>query len=174
MPKRVSNVSSAIRNVECVWALICSLSVIDRDTNNISLFNVVEQMGVAAGFFQSEEFKKNGFAVLQMEWELVLMLRRLIPTDIDPSAVTVDVKLSMIDPQGKAIQEVLTPVTFPANARRYRFVFKMKGLPIGLPGDYVYRVELRQPGESEFSTVREIPFDVLKIEAMLPSVTAGL
>jgi len=144
--------------VECVWGLLCSLSAIDQERNNISLFNIIDQINIQKEFFEVDsEAKPFPFA-----HELVTLWRRTIDTSIDERELLVDAEIALIDPQGVSIQSVLTPLKFATGSRRARFRIKTDGIQLTTPGDYVYRISIVPPDGNISTLVLSIPLEVKK------------
>ena len=58
MAKEKENTTTELKLVRCVWGLLCSLSSIDQEKKNISLFNVIEQLNIPQSFFSNQSTGK--------------------------------------------------------------------------------------------------------------------
>ena len=141
--------------VSCVWGLLCSLSSIDSERNNISLFNVIDQINIP-----QQAFTQNTPFIIDFSPELVLLWRRILPVELCDFDIGIDTKISLVDPQGKVLQEKLLPVFFKKGMRNTRARVHINGLTLTVPGDYSYHVEVVQPGATTFTKALEIPFFV--------------
>jgi|GEM_PF-2087056 len=150
----------ANKEVDCLWGLICSLSSIDQQINNISLFNVISEISLPSNPFSEE--KKEFFA--PMPHELVVVFRRTVGSFFCTNELVIDIKVSLIDPKGNVIHEILTPIPFKIGLRTMRSRFQMPGFKLTDFGDYVYRIEIRQPDSQILQRVNEIPFEVKVID----------
>jgi hypothetical protein len=154
--KRVTDRSGQI---DFVWGHICSLSSIDQERNNISLFNVIDQLTIPAEAFGMYT-SNNKPVLIQIEHELIFLLRRAIdPAILGGETIPVDLKVSLLDPRGTALIENLLSFNFPP-ARRFRQRIKFPGFFITEPGDYVYKVEMREHDHVSFNKSCQIPVDV--------------
>lgn len=145
--------------VQCVWGHLCSLTSIDQERNNVSLFNVIEQLNLPAKLFEDAKKAKN-VAIISLNYEVVLNFRRIVSIDVsDP--IGVEMKLSLIDPTGKAIQETILPIAFNPGSKRLRTRVRMKTFTLTTEGDYVYRVDIKETPESDFITVLNIPIEAV-------------
>lgn len=159
MASKKKQIKRQLGLVRCVWGLICSLSSIDQERNNISLFNVIDQLNIPEDLFvqQKQEGKP---LIFPLAHELVLLWRRTISAEFATEPLQTDFKISIFDPTGKAIQETIAPLILEKNIRTMRLRIKLMGFPLTVPGDYVYRIELRQPNKETFEGEYEIPFFV--------------
>ena len=131
------------------------MSSLDRQKNNLSLFNVIDELNLPKEVFGSPGEKK----ALRLEHEIITLWRRTIATNFDVRKLEYDLSLSLIDGEGKSLQQVVTPFVFGAGKRRLRFNIQLNALPIAGPGDYCYRLEIHSPDGSA-SERFDIPFEV--------------
>lgn len=159
MSKRSAKKHIETRPIQCVWGLLCSMSLIDQQRNNISLFNVIDQWNLPADIFKLENAKRG----VPFEHEIVALWRRTMNTEIDDRRLTFDVGVSLFDPNGTALQRIVAPLIFEPKIRRMRFRVQINGLRLSQPGDYFYRLEAFDPG-NDTREYFDIPFEVkLKI-----------
>lgn len=154
-----------IAHVHCVRGLICSLSSVDQERNNISLFNVIEQISVSKDFFLEQvKHSKNGNHLLfPIQIEIVLLLRRVLQLAISEGEISTDLKLTLIDPRGQNVQTLILPVLLKKDKRRAHVRIKIDSLPFTVPGDYFYKVEVRVVGKNDFEdTNAVIPLEVVE------------
>ena len=144
------------KQVHCVWGLVCSLSSIDQERNNISLFNVVDQINLPGQFFKTSEEVKP----LPFPHEIVTLWRRAIDTSIDNRELSVDVEIALVDPAEKAIQRLLMPLKFASGSRRTRSRLRTNTVSITLPGDYIYLISVVPSDGTEPQPVCRIPLEV--------------
>ena len=140
--------------VNCLWGLICSMSALDQQKNNISLFNVINQINVPA-----ENFNKTENFFLPVPHELIVVFRRMLETKLCTDVLIIDVKVSLVDPSGKVLNELLVPIKFEVGKRIMRFRFQIPGFKLTTTGDYVYRIEAKQPMVEKMQKINEIPFE---------------
>ena len=130
-----------------IWSVLCSHSVIDKDTNNVSIHNVIEQISIHG------EPQADGF--LSMPFEIIsLWTRDLSNTPIDGSE-----RISLITPSGdeSVAAEVELDLT---KVERHRHRVKFSGLPVVEEGNYYFKVESKY-GDTEWNEVARLPLKVL-------------
>ena len=130
-----------------VWSVLCSRSVIDKDTNNVSIHDVIEQIGIQG------EPKPDGF--LAMPFEIISLWTR----DASNAPIEGSERISVITPSGNEsiAAEVQLDLT---KVERHRHRVKFGGLPIVEEGNYYFLVELKY-GDTEWNEVAKLPLKVL-------------
>ena len=148
-----------IEHARCVWGLLCSLSSIDQERNNISLFNVIEQFNLPQSFFIRQEREKE-ILPFPIPHEIVLCWRRTLDISISDEEILMDSKIKTIDSTGKILQEALIPLKFPNGIKRLYSRYLMQGITASVVGDYIHQIELKLSNQENFKKVLEIPFEV--------------
>jgi hypothetical protein len=134
--------------IDHVWTVICSRSIIDRDTNNVSIYNVIEQINVP-GEPQPDR-------VLDIIVEIVTLWVR---SDFDVPSHG-DARLTFISASGQRGGSVEFELDLSEFERlRTRRLFE--GLPVAEPGRHTWLVELRNEGEEEWQEVASVPLKVV-------------
>jgi hypothetical protein len=159
MPKE-NKIPNKPTHVRCVWGLVCSLSSIDQQRNNLSLFNVIDQLNIPIAFKKQAEVDKTEVIEIGFEHEIVFLLRRTLTAELCSDPLVLDMKLSLIDPAGKVLTELLRPLEFKAGNRVLRYRVQNNGFRLSCGGDYVYRAEISGQGSNKFELVAEVPFYV--------------
>jgi hypothetical protein len=150
-----------IDQIKCVWGLLCSLSSNDQERNNISLFNVIDQFNLPAGFFDQQEKEKKPLLV-PLQHEMVIHWRRTLDIGIIDDEIFSDFKVKTIDPAGIILQEILNPLNFPKGIKILRSRLDIPGVLATTAGSYIHQIEIKLPNQSEFKKVLEIPFEIRK------------
>lgn len=165
MEKKTKIKAIEIEYAKCVWGLLCSLSAIDQERNNISLFNVIEQFNIPTKFFAQQEKEKKTLLFMH-PYELVLCWRRILDIGISDDEILVDFKIKTIDPSGKVLQEMLSPLKFPKGIKILRSRFMMQGVLASMIGNYVHQIEVKLPNQDDFKKVLEIPFEIRELKVL--------
>ena len=162
MPEKKKEIKKVeIDPIQCVWGLICSMSVTDKDTNNVSLFNIVEQFNLPEDAFSTQK-KENKTLVFPTQYEIILFFRRTLNIDIFDDQILGDLKIKTVDPNGNTVQETTSSVTFPKAMKKLRFRVVMAGLSFTNPGNYIHQIEMKLSTRNNFSKLLEIPFEILE------------
>jgi len=134
--------------IDHVWTVVCSRAVTDRESNNVSLQNVVEQITI-----RGEPIPD---AMVPIPLDVVTLWVRA-NTDIPSRGYT---RLIFLSPSGTVIGSLESEVDL-SEYERYRTRTHFQGLPVTEPGRYTFRVELQNEGESEWHQVALIPLRII-------------
>jgi hypothetical protein len=128
-----------------IWSVLCESSIIDKESNNISLQTVREQITV-----HSEPIPGG---IVPVHMELVSFWCRSIP---DEPAVD-NARLTLLKPSGEPISTTNIVINLTeADRSRNRIIFD--GFPAEEPGRYIFLVE--QSVNNDWKQVARVPFSV--------------
>jgi len=153
-------VKSKVKFIFCAWGVFCSLSSTDVDKKNISLFNIIEQINVPQGFLDKQ--KKDGRVyVYPIPHQIILFWRRLMDLEISDKAITGDLRFRTIGPNGKILQETITPFNLQSGFKNLRFKMERQGIITDRPGGYNEVIDIKYSGDKEFEHAYDIPYEVV-------------
>jgi hypothetical protein len=110
-----------------IWTVLCQKSVIDQESNNISLYDVVEKVSVEAEV--AKEMKEFSFP---LSFEIVSLWAK-----VGNEKYTGKYRVEAHAPNGNLIgQPIINEVTVPADIRRVRTRLKVNGIVLSESGDY--------------------------------------
>ena len=136
--------------MKVVWAVLCQSSVIDRATNNVSLFNVVEEIDLVGPL----PLPSSGEVIAPFVFDLVILFAR---SDVDtPEKGRGRIRVVRLDETRSAPQEFEIDLT---KFLRFRVVAKIPGLPLTGAGIYRFLVDC-SVDSSEGSIPFELPIRV--------------
>ena len=140
--------------VRHVWTVLCSKTATDKDSNNISLFEVVEQIQVTGpGGALAEP------VLVPTSLELVSLWAR---ADFGtPTRGTT--RVVILFPDGHVAGQAEMDVDLAA-VQRTRTIVKFPALPFRLPGVMRFVVSLRQDNAEEWTEVASVPLNVERLE----------
>ena len=128
-----------------IWSVLCESSIVDRETNNISLQTVREQIVIFS------EPRPGG--IIPGHMELVSFWCRTVPEE---PAVD-NVRVTILNPSGESIRSIDVIVDLSGAERsRNRIVFE--GFPADQPGRYIFLVEISV--DDEWIQVARVPLSV--------------
>lgn len=136
--------------IDHVWTVVCRQSVIDRDSKNLSLFNVLEQIAVQGEANTGER------RLIPMDLEVVSLWSR---SDYDVSAKGVQ-RLTLLSPDEESLASGEQEIDLSKH-RRFRNRARFRGLPMKGAGRYVFRVDQMTEGGAEWQHVMDIPLEVM-------------
>jgi hypothetical protein len=132
--------------IEHIWSVLCSRSVIDSETNNVSIQDVVEQITINA------KPVDNGF--LPFPLELITLWGR---KKVDESIKGIE-RVSFVTPSGMSTVISESNIDL-SKAERHRQRVKIPGLPISEGGRYYFIVEFKE-GDDQYHEVSAIPLTI--------------
>jgi len=140
------------------WSVLCGRSIIDSNTNQISLLDVVEKVETNVEIESLEKFKneEKGILVIPINFELVSYISNIEP-DKDSA---IEMKLTLSDPKGTQLQESSPKFDVPEKIKNMRVRMGVQGMTINESGVYLFNVWLKENKDKEFVNVAEIPVEV--------------
>lgn len=147
--------------MKVVWAVICQKAVIDKDTNNVTLFNVIEEITAPANPPVIEQtIPADARALAPTIFELVVLWKR---NDIGVGE-TGRSRIQLLAPNGEAIADQPVEGEVDLNAyKRLRQRITFPGIPYhedGLQeGEYMIRIEKRERG-SDWELAFQLPLEI--------------
>ena len=137
-----------------VWAILCQSSVIDRTTNNLSIFNVIEELQVVGPVPEGEAGDPTPETVTPNLYELVILFSR---TDFEvPERGRGRVRAMAPDGTAAHPQEFEIDLS---QFLRLRMQVKIPGIPIRGEGIYKFIVDYATEGDG-WSVPYELPLRV--------------
>src|SRR6266436_4257430 len=106
--------------IDHVWSVVCSRSATDRETNNISLFEVIEQLNVLGPLPDPA-----ARAAAPIPFEIVSLWARSQPAEAEESTG----RLTLIAPNGNEAYAQTFPVNLTENLRM-RTQMRSMGFPL--------------------------------------------
>jgi hypothetical protein len=130
-----------------VWTVVCSRAVIDRDSNNVSLQNVVEQLTIS---------REPGPVAIPVSLDIMTLWARA-----DPDVPTKGrARTTFLSPSGVVNDGPFEYDIDLSKHRRYRSRGHIQPLRVEEAGRHTFRVELQKEGETEWRQVASIPLEI--------------
>jgi hypothetical protein len=142
--------------LKVIWAILCQNSAVDRDTNNLSLFNVVEELTVPARPPAGSPGQQLPAGALQQPlFQLVVLWTRSDPDVPEQGRGRIQVLL----PDGSLAMRQEFEVVL-TQYLRVRFRSNIPELPVGGEGVYRFLID-GKAADSEWSQLFELPLSVV-------------
>ena len=116
-----------------IWSVLCESSIIDQQTNNVSLLKVLEQVQYSTNATEKEE------VVLPLNFQHI----SLFQTDEKDNS-KYDLLLETVGPDGKTLVAVDANIDF-SGKKRGRLILAIQGMKVAGPGIYHYRLSIKKP-----------------------------
>lgn len=142
--------------IKHIWSVLCQKSVVDSESNNVSLFDVLEQLqiDIASNIPNNVSNSKN--IILPIQYELINFWSKT-----GNGEEKADVKIILKDTTGKEVKKIEKVLTIPEKNRRMREINKIQGLPISGNGNYKFIVSIKNSNDDNYKDVAEIPLEVI-------------
>lgn len=143
---------------EHLWTVLCARCLVDAETNNVSLIDVIEQLTLAG---DPPKLPPDGKPIILAGTQLnvVSLWTR---ADLTRSE-RVTFRLVVITPDGKRIVPKEQHDLDLENQRRMRVFLRLNSFPYRGPGDYNWLIEERQQtksGKPKWTKVARIPLEI--------------
>lgn len=150
-------------NVKSIWSILCQESSIDINSNNISLFKILEEIKFGIRMEELDKLKNNPKfdptkpMILPFTSQLVILWKNLS----NKPTLEFPVKITLKDPNEKIIQEIISDnFLFREGKERLRTVISVNGIPLTKSGDYTYSIMTKQNKNDDFEEVDSIPIKI--------------
>lgn len=134
-----------------IWTVLCSQTSVDKTSNNISLFNVLEELKVAGLTLNSEKTY-----VLPISFELVTFWAR----DDDNKPTKGQASVRLLAPNGMVMKEQVWDVDL-SSFQRFRSIIKISGLPVKQAGRYQFQVQIKDEDDSTWRVCSKVPLQII-------------
>ena len=139
-----------------VWTVVCTRSIQDAESKNVSLIDVIEQINVG-----DPRPSKGEVRLAPISVDVVTLWAREPSTAPDPARA----RVAMVSPEGKTMGEATYNVDLSANVR-LRSVTRIAGIPISEEGVMRFQVDLEVPGKG-WDRRADVPVQIVALGAMV-------
>lgn len=137
--------------IDHIWSVLCSRSTIDTESNNVSLFNVIEQINPVG-------LPEGARGLLPMEVEIVSLWVRDDVPGRGFTRVVIETPSSSVEPSAEGMIDLSSETI-----KRFRTRQRLLGVPFEGHGQYWFRVEFRTEEATEWITVARIPVEMAHV-----------
>jgi len=127
--------------IEHGWTIFCERTIVDRETNLVSLLNILDQLRM-----EGPPLPKGENAVLPVNFEIVTLWQRQDKAKPERGVM----KMSVHDSDGKLVGKPHELDLDLSGNPRFRTTVKVNGLACTGPGDYQVRIEFREDGVADW------------------------
>jgi len=122
------------------WSIICLKSIIDVETNHISLIDALEQFNLPQTAFGKD---------LDVSYHLISYF-----TEIGARDRNIKQKIRIIDPQGNELKSLEFNTEVPEQYNRIRLRHIIRGIPLTTPGMYKFIISIDK--DNKYIDVAEV------------------
>jgi hypothetical protein len=138
--------------IEHILSVVCDKASIDKDTNSVSIFNIIEQVTLVTAKEPSDANQVSG----SIDFELLSMWTRGM-TDVPEKG---QARVSFIDPNGKKGKEIEVTIDLMDHFF-YRTRIMANQVALSGPGKYRFEIEVKEDKAPQWRNVTSIPLLVL-------------
>ena len=139
--------------MKALWAVLCQSSSVDRETNNVSLFNVFEEVRVQAPPEPATPALPYGAVTSALEF--IALFRR---SDIN-SGERLSGRFRIQTPLGTGSDPLPIEIDLTSSLR-HRVRIRLPALPISGEGTYLFTIEA-EGSASQWCQLCEVPLEVI-------------
>lgn len=148
--------------IEHIWTVICSRSIINKETNNITLFEVLEQLNLMEPPLPLPEGTIGGIPII---FEVVTLWNR---SNDEPTMGRA--RLQLLTPSGSVINEHEYSIDLTDHSRA-RAKTQVVGLPVQEFGRHQFRMQLWDEDNNQWRDVTSVPLYIFHRDSILPSTS---
>jgi len=137
-----------------IWSLLCSRCVTDKVSNNVSLFEVLEEIHLPLGVVEEKGGSIEVIAPMPADWVTLWARSKKEKPE------TVLVKDTILSPSGRILGEREYSINLQENGRS-RAIRKIPLPPSDKSGVYRFRTQVKDEEQKSWRRVSEIPLEVI-------------
>ncbi len=131
--------------------MLCEGSSIDQKKNNLTLFNIIEQLNINIGQkLDGEEI------IVPVNMEIVT----LWSVENTEKSSNADIEIELIDPRKKVLSTMKYKLEIPEKIRRGRSIGSIRNLKVTESGDYIFRIKIRSTRQMSFIEAGEVSLEI--------------
>lgn len=142
------------QDIRLVWALLCNDAVTDQETNNLTLYNLIEQFQIS----KTALLKQDKKIILPVAVKLVSLWSRINTTG--KNEFSAQIEIDLVDPAGDVLQVIPHELRVLEGKDRIRLIIKLQGLPVSKEGAYLFRFKVKRGTAFEVVGGAEFNFQV--------------
>lgn len=141
--------------IKHIWSVLCQRSVVDRDSNTISMFDMLEELsvGIKTNAPEGTNNRPEGIINVPIQYDIVSFW-----TKEDENSDS-SLQIEFIDPNGKSLQTFNHMLEFKEH-KRLRSRIHVVGISITTVGIYTFHVKIKEKDKENFRTIAQLPLDV--------------
>ena len=136
----------------CNWVILCKQSIVNAETNNISLIEILEEVYIP------KPPESEGIPFYPFDYEVLVQWQR----DNHEDEQEIAFNLEISSPFGQSLLNSQRSVFFDKNEPKIVARTRLPGLPVPEEGLYKYKIQLPKQLEEEiiWETVKEVALEI--------------
>ncbi len=150
-----------VNKVKLEWALLCSQSVVDNHSNNLSLFNLIEQIKFEGEVKdKTQSFNSEDGEMIPVLIELVSRFRKLSNAD---EVLKLECEVDFTDPVGKKMTSFKNELLLDKGIQNLRMRFGIAGLKVTKSGIYNFTIKIKEGNDVSYTEVTKVPLEIVLV-----------
>jgi hypothetical protein len=146
-------------SIQHIWTVICSQSTIDSESNNLTLVNVIERIGIRVPASEIKKMREKG--AKKIAFPTPLEITSLLRNNAYKKAAVFDFRVRMLDELGKTVTNVVEQkIALKEGIKNIRIRNKFNAIAVEQGGDYWFVVELKSVEENSYKEVASVPLQI--------------
>lgn len=133
--------------IDHIWTVLCSRSVVDERSKNVSIQNAIEQLTATGEPVPGQ--------LIPMQLEVVSLWTRTEPETPTKGRL----RVALHAPSGKVFGQLELPVNLTEH-ERFRSQMRYTGIPAEEAGRHYFYVDLQEEDEGEWRRVAAVPLTI--------------
>lgn len=146
--------------IKHIWSVLCQKSLIDSETNNLTLVDVLEELSINISIPPLTVGTPANSVINRIDVLISYEIVSLWVRDSAKTKETINLSIELLDPTGKGVSKQEHTVVMNENLLRYRTRLKIVGLGISTPGHYSFLVKIKEENKENYRTVAELPLEI--------------
>ncbi|MCK5466398.1 hypothetical protein KAI56_02795 [Candidatus Parcubacteria bacterium] len=137
-----------------IWSAIANKTVVDKDSNMISIFDCIEQFNIN---IDKKKTDKNEVKKIPAKFEIVSFWK----DDEIKKERCGEFAIELYDPNNKKLNKYENSFVMPKAMKRMRTIITFEGFPITTEGEYLFKIKYRKDKKGKYTQVSELPIEVI-------------
>lgn len=142
--------------IKHIWSVLCQRSVVDSISNNISLFEIFEELQIDVKATEVAKIPTGKQINIPFQYQIVNFWTKTKENEEERAKTMILIKA----PNDKEINKFEKELIIPANNKRMRQINNIKGMLLNSSGIYKFLICIKQQGSNQFKQVAELPLEV--------------
>ncbi len=148
--------------IDIKWALMCKNASVDRQSNTVSLFSVIEEFTINKTPLGNSIAKRpasfHNKTQIKGEFTLVVQLER--NQDVKVASFEPNMEVRIVDPTDEVLATNVLPLNFEEGKHRLRAIVSFDSIVVKDPGVYNFVVSVRSSSKEAFAGEIKVPVEV--------------
>ena len=141
------------KTIQHEWSIISASSLVDQDTNNLSLINIIEEVSFEAQLKKDQSFDHEG-EIIPLNMVISTRLRKLNETN---ETARGNIQIDFRDPKNKKMATFTQDFEMIPGVKNIRIRSGIAGLKVTQSGLYNFEILLKEIDAESYTKVYSLP-----------------